>query len=69
MKEVPCYVIEYTKRGQELPQFPLGGNTISIKKIVNGNRIIYDYLPLYSGFDIETTNVITDKYKSAFMYH
>ena len=68
-KEVPCYVIEYTKRGQELPQFPLGGNTVSIKKIVNGNRIIYDYLPLYSGFDIETTNVITDKYKSAFMYH
>ena len=68
-KEVPCYVYEYTQRCQELPQFPLGGNTVTIKKIVDGQRIEFEYLPIYSGFDIETTNVITDDSKAAYMYH
>ena len=68
-KEVPCYVYEYTQRAQELPQFPLGGNTVTIKKIVDGQRIEYEYLPLYCGFDIETTNVITEESKAAYMYH
>lgn len=68
-KEVPCYVYEYTQRCQELPQFPLGGNTVTIKKIVDGQRIEFKYLPIYSGFDIETTNVITDDSKAAYMYH
>ena len=68
-KEVPCYVYEYTQRCQELPQFPLGGNTVTIKKIVDGQRIEFEYLPIYSGFDIETTNVITDESKAAYMYH
>lgn len=68
-KEVPCYVYEYTQRAQELPQFPLGGNTVTIKKIVDGQRIDYEYLPLYCGFDIETTNVITEESKAAYMYH
>ena len=68
-KEVPCYVYEYTQRCQELPQFPLGGNTVTIKKIVDGQRIEFEYLPIFSGFDIETTNVITDDSKAAYMYH
>lgn len=68
-KEVPCYVYEYTQRAQELPQFPLGGNTVTIKKIVDGQRIEFEYLPIFSGFDIETTNVITDESKAAYMYH
>ena len=68
-KEVPCYVIEYSQIGQMLPQFPLGGNPVTIKKIVDGKVMEYEYLPLYCGFDIETTNVITDNSKSAYMYH
>lgn len=66
---VPCYVYEYTRRAQDIPDFPLGGDTVRIKKIVNGERQEYEYLPLYAGFDIETTNVIEGDSKTAFMYH
>ena len=41
-KEVPCYVYEYTQRCQELPQFPLGGNTVTIKKIVDCQLIEFE---------------------------
>jgi len=68
-KEVPCYVFRYTECGQDIPDFPLGGNTVTIKKIVNGERIETVYLPLYCGFDIETTNVIEEDKKAAYMYH
>lgn len=68
-KEIPCYVIEYTSRYQDIPELPLGGKPVTIKKIVNGEIVSFDYLPLYCGFDIETTNVITDTSKSAYMYH
>ena len=62
-KEIPCYVFRYTERGQDIPDFPLGGNTVTIKKIVDGERIETVYLPLYCGFDIETTNVIEEDKK------
>lgn len=68
-KEIPCYVFRYTERGQDIPDFPLGGNTVTIKKIVDGERIETVYLPLYCGFDIETTNVIEEDKKAAYMYH
>lgn len=68
-KEIPCYVFRYTERGQDIPDFPLGGNTVTIKKIVGGERIETVYLPLYCGFDIETTNVIEEDKKAAYMYH
>lgn len=68
-KEIPCYVFRYTERAQDIPDFPLGGNTITIKKIVDGERIETVYLPLYCGFDIETTNVIEEDKKAAYMYH
>ena len=67
--EVPCYVYRYTERAQDIPDFPLGGDPVSIKKIVNGERQESLYLPLYCGFDIETTNVITEDSKAAYMYH
>ena len=62
-------MIEYTSRYRYIPELPLGGKPVTIKKIVNGERVSFDYLPLYCGFDIETTNVITDTSKSAYMYH
>lgn len=65
--KVPCYVYRYS--GQDLPELPLGGDPVSIKKIVNGERQESWYLPLYAGFDIETTNVVTEDSKSAYMYH
>ena len=68
-KEIPCYVFRYTERAQDIPDFPLGGNTVTIKKIVDGERIETVYLPLYYGFDIETTNVIEEDKKAAYMYH
>lgn len=68
-KEIPCYVFRYTERGQDIPDFPLGGNTVTIKKIVDGERTETVYLPLYCGFDIETTNVIEEDKKAAYMYH
>lgn len=68
-KEIPCYIFRYTERGQDIPDFPLGGNTVTIKKIVDGERIETVYLPLYCGFDIETTNVIEGDKKAAYMYH
>ena len=68
-KEIPCYVFRYTERAQDIPDFPLGGNTVTIKKIVDGERIETVYLPLYCGFDIETTNVIEEDKKAAYMYH
>ena len=57
------------ERAQDIPDFPLGGNTVTIKKIVDGERIETVYLPLYCGFDIETTNVIEEDKKAAYMYH
>lgn len=68
-KEIPCYIFRYTERAQDIPDFPLGGNTATIKKIVDGERIETVYLPLYCGFDIETTNVIEEDKKAAYMYH
>lgn len=68
-KDIDCHAIEYTKISQDIPPFPLGGNPVSIKKIIDGIRQEYLYLPLYCGFDIETTNVITEESKSAYMYH
>ena len=67
--KVPCYVYRYTERAQDIPDFPLGGDPVSIKKIVDGERQESLYLPLYCGFDIETTNVITEDSKAAYMYH
>lgn len=67
--KVPCYVYRYTERAQDIPDFPLGGDPVCIKKIVNGEREESYYLPLYCGFDIETTNVITEESKAAYMYH
>ena len=33
-----------------------------------GNRIEKEYIPLYMGFDIETTNIVTEDHKAAYMY-
>lgn len=59
-------VVEY--EGQHI-DFPLGGNPISVKRIVNKEAIKISYLPIYAGFDIETTNVVfPDGTKAGFMY-
>lgn len=54
----------YWKVGAALPELPLA---FTIKLKHNGEWI--DYKRLYSGFDIETTNVEQDGAHLAFMYH
>lgn len=66
--EIQCAVIHY-QIGKELPAFPKGGDPVRIIKIIDGEKAVYDYLPIYASFDIETTNVITEDHKAAYMYH
>ena len=40
-------------------------NSITIRKGKYPKRVI----EVYCGFDIETTNIVTDKYKRGYMYH
>lgn len=67
-KVVKAGVINY-QIGMQLPDLPRGGDPVTIRKIINEEVVKYDYLPLYCSFDIETTNIITEESKAAYMYH
>lgn len=56
----PCY----THHAGDLAIFPAKPDIYTVKR----GRHKKAYLMLYAGFDIETTNVITEEYKRAFMY-
>ena len=73
VKTVPVYIspditidapVYYWSVGAKLPELPL---SFTAKLKHNGEWI--DYRRLYSGFDIETTNVTKDDKHLAFMYH
>ena len=73
VKTVPVYIssditidapVYYWSVGAKLPELPL---SFTVKLKHNGEWI--DYRRLYSGFDIETTNVSKDDKHLAFMYH
>lgn len=66
--EIECPVIHW-QIGSTLDWLPHGGEPVTIKKFINEVKYEYSYLPIFAGFDIETTNIITDKIKQAFMYH
>lgn len=67
--EIPAYIIHY-KAGQRFPDLPPAGRVISIKTVNDiGEKEVLHYLPIYAGFDIETTNVIDGDTKLGFMYH
>ena len=61
IEHAPVY---YWSVGAQLPELPL---SFTVKLKHNGEWI--DYRRLYSGFDIETTNVEQDDRHLAFMYH
>ena len=60
-------MIEYDSQPLKLPT---GGRIVSVYcgRDDNDNKISKDYIPLYMGFDIETTNIIKGDYKAAYMY-
>lgn len=64
---VEAQVIEYVNQQIKIPT---GGRIVPIfcGKDENGEKVSKDYIPLYMGFDIETTNVIRGDYKAAYMY-
>lgn len=66
---IPCYVLHYDIN-QSFPELPVPARAIGIKTITDeGKKKVLHYLPIYAGFDIETTNVIDGDEKSAYMYH
>ena len=66
---ISCYICRF-KQGDHYPDLPEADRVISIKTIKeDGEKEILQYLPIYAGFDIETTNVIDGDDKSGYMYH
>lgn len=65
--DVPAQVIWYDSGSVKIPT---GGRIVKIYcgKDEEGNRIEKEYIPLYMGFDIETTNIVTEDHKAAYMY-
>lgn len=60
---VPCYVYEY--KAGNTARFPrVKERPINLKK----GKHKLEYLPVYTGFDIETSNIINGDKKYAFMY-
>lgn len=68
-KDVQAQVIRYDKDTQL--KIPTGGRIVKVYcgKDENDNRITKEYIPIYMGFDIETTNIVKgNNYKAAYMY-
>lgn len=72
-KEVP-YIVKSVKdclqipgAGFEFPE-PVGDNYKTLK-FSNGISWVVEYLPIFGGFDIETTNVNEEHNQRAYMYH
>ena len=65
--DVPAQVIWYDSGSVKIPT---GGRIIKIYcgKDEDGNRIEKEYIPIYMGFDIETTNIVSSDHKAAYMY-
>lgn len=67
-KDVQAQVIRYVDQDIKIPT---GGRIVKVYcgKDEDGNKIQKEYIPLYMGFDIETTNIVKGKeYKAAYMY-
>ena len=64
---VPAQVIRYV---DQTIKIPTGGRIVKVYcgRDDDGNKVTKEYIPLYMGFDIETTNIITSKHKAAYMY-
>lgn len=45
------------------------GEPYTVTRYINGIYSPISYLPIFGGFDIETTNIITETSKHAYMYH
>ena len=67
--EASLTYIYHWEVGSPVPPMPKYKRSISIKKWTDGECRKIKILPLYVGFDIETTNVIEGEEKSAYMYH
>lgn len=72
LKDVPCetpYIVIDIDENTTDYDFPEPvGDCYSVEKYINGQKVFYTYLPIFGGFDIETTNLIDDN-KRAYMYH
>lgn len=66
-QDVPAQVIWYDSGAVKIPT---GGRIVKVYcgKDADGNKVTKEYIPLYMGFDIETTNIVTDDHKAAYMY-
>lgn len=64
---MPAQVIWYDRGSVKVPT---GGRIVKVYcgKDEEGNKIEKEYIPVYMGFDIETSNIITDNHKAAYMY-
>ena len=65
--DVPAQVIWYDSGPVKVPT---GGRIVKVYcgKDEDGNKIEKEYIPVYMGFDIETTNIVTESHKAAYMY-
>lgn len=65
---VPAQVIRYDNNAKL--KLPTGGRIVKIMCGRNDKdeKVYKEYIPLYIGFDIETTNTIKEDYKAAYMY-
>ena len=65
--DVPAQVIWYDSGAVKIPT---GGRIVKVYcgKDADGNKVTKEYIPLYMGFDIETTNIVTADHKAAYMY-
>lgn len=51
-------------------KIPTGGRIVKVYcgKDEEGSKVQKEYIPLYMGFDIETTNIVDKRHKAAYMY-
>ena len=66
---MPAQVIEYAAAVTKL-KIPTGGRIVKVMcgRDDNNEKVHKEYIPLYMGFDIETTNIIKPDHKAAYMY-
>lgn len=68
-KDITIIAPVITIHAEDYIRFPNGGKAVKVPRKVEKDKYIKcDYLPVYMGFDIETTNYITEDYKRAYMY-
>ena len=67
-KDVPAEVVHF-RQGDKI-KVPTGGRIIPVHcgRDYDGEKVEKQYIPIYMGFDIETTNIVRGDYKAAYMY-